>query len=38
MDEQWVDYMPVLENDRIVGIISRESLEHLAQTRNELKS
>jgi Zn-dependent protease/CBS domain-containing protein len=36
MDERGVDYMPVLENDRIVGIISRESLEHLAQTRNEL--
>jgi len=36
MDEQWVDYMPVLENDKIVGIVSRESLEHLAQTRNEL--
>jgi Zn-dependent protease/CBS domain-containing protein len=37
MDEQWVDYMPVLEDERIVGIISRESLEHLAQTRNELR-
>jgi Zn-dependent protease/CBS domain-containing protein len=36
MDEQWVDHMPVMENDRIVGIVSRESLEHLAQTRNEL--
>lgn len=38
MDEQWVDYMPVLENDRIVGIVSRENLEHLAQTRNDLGS
>jgi Zn-dependent protease len=38
MDEQWVDYMPVLDNNRIVGIVSRESLEHLAQTRNALGS
>jgi Zn-dependent protease len=36
MDEQWVDHMPVLENDKVVGIVSRESLERLAQTRNEL--
>jgi Zn-dependent protease/predicted transcriptional regulator len=36
MDEQWVDHMPVMENDRVVGIISRESLERLAKTRNEL--
>lgn len=36
MDEQWVDHMPVVENDKVVGIVSRESLMHLAQTRNEL--
>lgn len=36
MDEQWVDHMPVVENDKIVGIVSRESLVRLAQTRNEL--
>ncbi len=36
MDEQWVDHMPVVENDKIIGIVSRESLERLAQTRNEL--
>jgi len=36
MDEQWVDHMPVVENDKIVGIVSRESLVRLAQTRSEL--
>jgi Zn-dependent protease/CBS domain-containing protein len=36
MDEQWVDHIPVMENDKVVGIISRHSLERLAQTRNEL--
>ncbi len=36
MDEQWVDYMPVVEDGRIIGIVSRESLERLAQARNEL--
>jgi len=36
MDEQWVDHMPVVENDKTVGIVSRESLERLAQTRKEL--
>jgi Zn-dependent protease len=36
MDEQWVDHMPVVENDKIIGIVSRESLVHLAQTRKEL--
>jgi Zn-dependent protease/CBS domain-containing protein len=37
MDEQWVDHMPVVDNDQIIGIVSRESLERLAKTRNELK-
>jgi Zn-dependent protease len=37
MDEQWVDHMPVVEDDKIIGIVSRESLERLAKTRNELK-
>ena len=36
MDEQWVDQMPVVEGEKIVGIVSRYSLERLAQTRNEL--
>jgi Zn-dependent protease/CBS domain-containing protein len=36
MDEQWVDHIPVMENDKVVGVVSRESLERLAQTRNEL--
>lgn len=37
MDEQWVDHMPVVGDNEIVGIVSRESLERLAKTRNELK-
>jgi Zn-dependent protease/predicted transcriptional regulator len=37
MDEQEIDYMPVVEDDRIAGIVSRESLERLAQTRRKLK-
>lgn len=36
MDELGTDYMPVLENDTIVGIVTRDSLIHLAQTREEL--
>ena len=36
MDEQWVDHMPVVEDDKVIGIVSRESLESLAKTRREL--
>lgn len=36
MDEQWVDHMPVVENDKVIGIVSRETLERLAKTRSEL--
>jgi CBS domain-containing protein len=36
LDEQWVDHIPVMENNKVVGIVSRESLERLAQIRNEL--
>ncbi len=36
MDEQWLDHMPVVENDKVVGIVSRQSLERLAKTRKEL--
>jgi len=37
MDEQWVDHIPVVEEDKVVGVVSRESLVRLAQIRNELK-
>jgi CBS domain-containing protein len=37
MDEQGIDHMPVIEDDKIVGLISRERLVRLAQIRNKLK-
>lgn len=37
MDEQGVDNMPVVEENRVVGIISRQSLTQLAQIRGKLK-
>ena len=36
MDEQGIDHMPVLEDDKIVGIISREKLASLAKIRRKL--
>jgi len=37
MDEQGIDHIPVVEEDKVVGVVSRESLTRLAQIRNELK-
>lgn len=36
MDDFGIDYMPVLENDEVVGIVARESLNRLGKTRAEL--
>jgi len=36
MDELGIDQMPVLEEDKVVGIVSRDSLIRFAQTRAEL--
>ncbi len=36
MDEQGVDHMPVLEEDKVIGIVARDSLIRLAQSRAEL--
>jgi len=37
MDELGIDHMPVLEEDKVIGIVSRDSLIRFAQTRAELK-
>ncbi len=37
MDEQEIDHMPVVEDEKVIGVISRESLIQLAQIRRELK-
>ena len=37
MDEQEVDQIPVLEEDKVVGIIARDRLRSLVKTRSELK-
>ncbi|MCK4368568.1 MAG: site-2 protease family protein [Dehalococcoidales bacterium] len=37
MDELGIDHMPVLEEDKVIGIVSRDSLIRLAQTRAELR-
>jgi len=37
MDDSGIDEAPVMEADRVVGIISRDSLRQLARTRRELK-
>ena len=36
MDELGIDHMPVLEEDKVIGIVSRDSLIRLAQARAEL--
>jgi CBS domain-containing protein len=36
MDELGIKRMPVLENDRVIGVISRDHLNHLKKTRVEL--
>ena len=36
MDELGIKRMPVLEEDRVIGVISRDSLNHLKKTRVEL--
>lgn len=36
MEELEIDHMPVLEEDKVIGIVSRDSLIRLAQTRAEL--
>jgi len=37
MDDAGIDYMPVLEDGAITGIVSRDSLESLGRTRRELE-
>jgi CBS domain-containing protein len=37
MDDSGIDEVPVMEADRVVGIISRDSLRQLARTRRELR-
>jgi Zn-dependent protease/CBS domain-containing protein len=37
MDEQEIDHMPVIENGKVIGLVSLESLIRLAQIRGELK-
>jgi Zn-dependent protease/predicted transcriptional regulator len=37
MDEQGIDHMPVLEGNKVIGIVARDSLIRLAQSRAELK-
>jgi Zn-dependent protease/CBS domain-containing protein len=37
MDEQGIDHMPVVEKDKVIGIVARDSLINLAQSRAELK-
>ncbi len=37
MDELGIDHMPVLEDDKVIGIVARDSLIRLAQARAELK-
>lgn len=37
MDEQGIDHMPVLEGDKVIGIVARDSLIRLAQSRAELR-
>ncbi len=36
MDELGIDHMPVLEEDKVIGIVARDSLIHLAKTRAKL--
>ena len=36
MDELGIDHIPVLEEDKVIGIVSRDSLIRLAQARAEL--
>jgi len=36
MDDYEIDYMPVLENDQVIGVIARDSLHRLGRTRAEL--
>jgi Zn-dependent protease len=37
MDELQIDYMPVLEQDKVIGIVIRDSLVRLVKTRAELE-
>ncbi len=37
MDDFEIDHMPVLEEDKVIGIVARESLTRLARTRAELR-
>ncbi len=37
MNEWQIDYMPVLERHRVIGIVARDSLTRLAKTRAELE-
>jgi Zn-dependent protease len=37
MDELQIDYMPVLEQDKVIGIVVRDSLMRLVKTRAELE-
>lgn len=37
MDDSGVDYMPVLDTDEVIGIISRDDLLRLSKTRAELR-
>jgi Zn-dependent protease len=37
MNEWQIDCMPVLEEDRVIGIVVRDSLTHLMKTRAELR-
>lgn len=36
MDESGIDYMPVLEEDKVIGVVARDSLIRLGRTRVEL--
>jgi len=37
MDELGIDYMPVLEQDKVIGIVIQDNLTHLVRTRAELR-
>jgi predicted transcriptional regulator len=36
MDGVDIDYMPVIENEKVIGIIGRDSLHRLGKTRVEI--
>lgn len=38
MDDLEIDHMPVLENDEVIGIVTRENLVRLGQIRGELRT